>query len=66
MPFLLQGLAREVFDGLPLENRVDYDKLKEALLKHFELTDECTRNFGQNDVKDSETSVMFTAGLGSI
>lgn len=40
LPFLLKGTAREVFDRLPLEDRKDYDKLKDALLRQFELTDD--------------------------
>ncbi|XP_060590510.1 uncharacterized abhydrolase domain-containing protein DDB_G0269086-like [Ruditapes philippinarum] len=40
LPFLLKGTAREVFDRLPLEDRTDYDKLKDALLRQFELTDD--------------------------
>lgn len=33
LPFLLKGTAREVFDRLPLADRQDYDKLKDALLR---------------------------------
>jgi predicted transcriptional regulator len=40
LPFLFKDKAREVFERLLLEDRVQYDKLKDALLREFELTDD--------------------------
>jgi len=37
---LLKGKALEVYSRLPVEEAHDYDKLKLALLKRFQLTEE--------------------------
>ncbi|XP_053406188.1 calponin homology domain-containing protein DDB_G0272472-like [Mercenaria mercenaria] len=64
LPFLLKGTAREVFDRLPLEDRKDYDKLKAALLRQFELTDDgYKKKFRTERPRDNETSVMFLARI---
>ena len=36
---LLRGSALDVFYRLPVEDTKDYDKLKEALLRRFRLTE---------------------------
>ncbi|XP_053393870.1 eukaryotic translation initiation factor 3 subunit A-like [Mercenaria mercenaria] len=64
LPFLLKGTAREVFDRLPLEDRKDYDKLKAALLRQFELTDDgYKKKFRTERPRDNETFVMFLARI---
>ncbi|XP_060594061.1 uncharacterized protein LOC132748456 [Ruditapes philippinarum] len=64
LPFLLKGTAREVFDRLPLEDRTDYDKLKDALLRQFELTDDgYKKKFRTERPRENETFVMFLARI---
>ena len=36
---LLNGRALDVYDRLSTEDAADYDKLKDALLKHFHMTE---------------------------
>ncbi|XP_060592414.1 uncharacterized protein LOC132747116 [Ruditapes philippinarum] len=64
LPFLLKGTAREVFDRLPLEDRTDYDKLKDALLRQFEVTDDgYKKKFRTERPRENETFVMFLARI---
>jgi hypothetical protein len=64
LPFLLKGTAREVFDRLPLEDRVQYDKLKDALLWQFKLIDDgYKKKFWTEKPHENETFVMFLARI---
>ena len=40
LPFLIKGTAREVYDRLPPDEHTNYEKLKDALLRQFELTED--------------------------
>ena len=44
---LLKGRALDVYDRLSTEDAADYDKLKDALLKHFDMTE---RGFRKSSV----------------
>ena len=61
---LLKGKALEVYARLPVEDSLDYDSLKTALLERFELTEEGFKKkfrFSKPDV--GETFVQFSARL---
>ena len=64
LPFLLKGTAREVYDRLPPDERTNYEKLKDALLRQFELTEDgYKKRFRSERPFEKETFVMFVAGL---
>ena len=61
LPFLLKGTAREVYDRLPPDERMNYEKLKDAL---FELTEDgYKKRFRSERPFEKETFVMFVARL---
>ena len=43
---LLKGRAHDVYDRLSVDDAADYEKLKEALLKNFDMTE---RGFRKNE-----------------
>ena len=60
----LTGEAFEVYSRLSPEDSVDYDKLKEALLQRFQITEEGFRKkFRNGKPKDGETIVQFLARI---
>ena len=63
---LLQGKALEVYSRMPLEDTNDYDKLKSALLKRFQMTEEGYRvRFRTSRPEKSETPSQFAGRLSS-
>lgn len=64
LAILLTGSAREVYDGLLVEHRNNYDDLKVALLRKFDLTDEGYKRKFQNErPRENETLVMFVGKM---
>ena len=60
----LSGEALEVYSRLSPEDSLDYDKLKEALLQRFQLTEEgFRRKFRRGKPKEGETTVQFLARI---
>jgi hypothetical protein len=64
LSLLLTGKALEVYDGLTIEQQGDYDSLKIALLRRFDLTEEAFRKkfFTTRPEKD-ETPSQFVVKL---
>src|SRR5688572_9873769 len=63
---LLKGRALDVYSRLPAEKATDYDYLKDALLKRFQLTEEGFRvKFRSVKVDSGETPAQFLARLES-
>ena len=63
---LLKGKALEVYSRLSPEESVDYDKLKNALLKRFQLTEDGYRaKFRTSHPQKGETPCQFAARLSS-
>ena len=63
---LLKGRALEVYDRLSTDDAGDYDKLKEALLKNFEMTEVGFRKrFKEGRPEKSETFVQFVSRIGN-
>jgi hypothetical protein len=61
---LMTGKALETYYRLPREDSKDYDKVKEALLKRYQLTEEGFRNkFYKAKAEVGETAVQFMARL---
>ncbi|XP_060073585.1 uncharacterized protein LOC132553365 [Ylistrum balloti] len=61
---LLKGNALDVFSRLPVEKSLNYDTLKEALLKRFEMTEEGFRQRFRTGRPDSgETLTQFSVRL---
>ncbi|XP_033739239.1 uncharacterized protein LOC117326590 [Pecten maximus] len=61
---LLKGNALDVFSRLPVEKALDYDILKEALLRRFEMTEEGFRQRFRNGRPDAgETFAQFAVRL---
>ena len=61
---LLKGQALEVFSRLAPDDSLDYDKLKNALLKRFEMTEEGFRTkFRSSKPIKGETSTQFVVRL---
>ncbi|XP_060071934.1 uncharacterized protein LOC132551808 [Ylistrum balloti] len=61
---LLKGNALDVFSRLPVDQSLHYDTLKEALLKRFEMTEECFRQrFGTGRPDSGETFTQFSVRL---
>ena len=57
---LLQGKALDVYSRLPLDKAEDYDALKEALLRRFELTcDDFRKKFRYSNPEPGETPSQF-------
>ena len=63
---LLKGRALDVYDRLSTADAADYDKLKNALLKNFDMT-ECgfRKNFRYSRTERSEIFIQFSSGLCS-
>ena len=60
----LTGEALEVYSRLSPEDSLNYDKLKEALLLRFQLTEEGFRKkFRNGRPKEGETTVQFLARI---
>ena len=63
---LLKGRALDVYDRLSTEDAADYDKLKDALLKNFDLTERGFRKkFRYSKPERSETFIQFSSRLCS-
>ena len=63
---LLKGRALDVYDRLSTEDAADYDKLKDALLKNFEMTERGFRKkFRYSRPERSETFIQFSSRLCS-
>ena len=57
---LLKGRALDVYDRLSTEDAADYDKLKDALLKNFDMTErEFRKKFRYSRPERSETFIVF-------
>ncbi|XP_069138991.1 uncharacterized protein [Argopecten irradians] len=63
---LLKGRALDVFSRLPVDQSLDYEVLKTALLKRFEMTEEGFRNrFRSGRPEKGETFSQFAVRLDS-
>ena len=63
---LLKGRALEVYDRLSVADANDYEKLKDALLKNFDMTERGFRRKFRNDRPErSETFIQFGSRLRS-
>ena len=63
---LLKGRALEVYDRLSVADANDYEKLRDALLKNFDMTERGFRKKFRNDrPKRSETFILFGSRLRS-
>ena len=63
---LLQGKTLDVYALMPKEDALDYDKLKCALLKRYELTEECfKRKYKKCRPESGETFQQFTTRMKS-
>ena len=61
---LLTGKALEVYSRLPLQEANDYEKLKLALLTHFQLTcDDFRKKFNLSRPSSSESATQFLSRL---
>ena len=66
MSALLKGRALNVYDRLSTEDAADYDKLKDALLKNFDMTERGFRKkFRYSRPERSETFIQFSSRLCS-
>ena len=63
---LLKGRAFDVYDRLSVDDAADYEKLKEALLKNFDMTERGFRKkFRYERPEKSETFIQFSSRLRS-
>ena len=63
---LLQGKALDVYALMPKEDALNYDKLKVALLKRYELTEEgFKRKYKKCRLENGETFQQFTTRMKS-
>ena len=63
---LLKGRALDVYDKLSTEDAADYDKLKDALLKNFDMTERGFRKkFRYSRPERSEIFIQFSSRLCS-
>ena len=61
---LLKGQALEVFDRLSVADAADYERLKDALLKNYDMTERGYRKkFRNNRPERSETFILFGSKL---
>ena len=66
MSALLKGRALEVYKRLSTEDAADYEKLKDALLKNFDMTERGFRKkFRYSRPERSETFIQFSSRLCS-
>ena len=64
LSLLLEGKALDVFYGLTSEQQKNYDTVKEALLRHYEYTEEGFRKqFYTTKVEDGETPEQYYARI---
>ena len=63
---LLKGRALDVYDRLSVDNAADYEKLKKALLKNFDMT-ECgfRKKFRYERPEKSESFIQFSSRFRS-
>lgn len=63
----LKGSALEVYSRLSTEESKDYEKLKKALMKQYEVTpDSCRQDFRSMDMKKDETFTQLRDRLDQI
>ena len=63
---LLKGRALDVYDRLSVDDAADNEKLKEALLKNFDMTERVFRKkFRYKIPEKSETFIQFSSRLRS-
>ena len=62
---LLKGRTLDVYDRLSTEDASDYDMLKDALLKNFDMTERGFRKFRYGRPERSETLIQFSSRLCS-
>ena len=63
---LLKGRALDVYDRLSVDDAADHEKLKEALLKNFDMTERGFRKkFRYERPEKSETFIQFSSRLRS-
>ena len=63
---IAEGSALNVYDRLSTEDAADYDKLKDALLKNFDMTEHGFRKkFRYSRPETSETFIQFSSRLCS-
>ena len=63
---LLKGCALDVYDRLSVDDAANYEKLKEALLKNFDMTERGFRKkFRYERPEKSETFIQFSSRLRS-
>ena len=66
MSALLKGRALDVYDRLSVDDAADYEKLKEAFLKNFDMTERGFRKkFRHERPEKSETFIQFSSRLRS-
>ena len=64
MSGLLKGRALDIYDRLSTEEAADYDKLKDALLKKFDMTErEFRTKFHYSRPERSETLIEYNSRL---
>ena len=62
MSALLKGRALDVYVRLSVDDAADYEKLKEALLKNFDMTEhEFREKFRYEKPEKSETFISLVA-----
>ena len=62
MSALLKGRALDVYAKLSVDDAADYEKLKEALLKNFDMTERGFRKkFRYKRSEKSETFIQFSS-----
>ena len=63
---LQKGRALDVYDRLSTEDAADYDKLKDALLKNFDMTERgFKKTFRYSRLERSETFIPYSSHLYS-
>ena len=63
---LLKGRALDIYDRLSVDDAANYEKLKEALLKNFDMTERGFRKkFRYERPEKSETFIQFSSRLRS-
>ena len=65
---LLTGKALDVYSRLPDDTALDYEKVKEALLIRYQLTEEVfKKKYRESDLEEGETPLInFMPGLMGI
>lgn len=66
MNVLLKGRALHVYDRLSVDESADYEKLKDAVLKNYDMTEHGLRKkFRCKRPEKSETFIQFSSRLRS-